>query len=40
MGILNELSSPADLKALVLTVLIDQVAEILGIDPDDVIPDN
>lgn len=28
-----------DLQAMILTVLVDQVAEILGIDPDDVLPD-
>ncbi len=28
----------ADLRTVILTVLIDQVAEILGIDPDDVHP--
>lgn len=30
--------TPEDLRSLVLTVLVDQVAEILGIDPDDVLP--
>lgn len=30
---------PDDLRPMILTVLIDQVAEILGIDPDDVLPD-
>lgn len=29
---------PDDLRAVILTVLIDQVAEILGLDPDDVHP--
>lgn len=27
-----------ELRAMILTVLVEQVAEILGIDPDDVLP--
>ncbi|MCP6385231.1 metallopeptidase family protein, partial [Klebsiella pneumoniae] len=31
-------SRPSDLEALVLTVVVEQVAELLGIDPADVDP--
>jgi hypothetical protein len=35
----HRVERPGDLEALVLTVLVEQVAEILGISPDDVHPD-